>query len=427
MGLGLPVLLLSLALSAAHAHDAVKCPERTKAKLEEWRDGITKLVIEAKYAEAKKAVDKCFPDEAPGCYGDLLYYLDFKSNPYQYPSPFDVERSYPLQEQYLKTFKDLPKELQKSPPNPNYIYIPPDIKKIADQKGWKNILYQTRSTGGFDGSGYLFLFAVSTPELDIIIQPSPGNNDKSNLHHRNVLTVITIDKTKDPRVGQMKRFFNEGKKGTYRWDSKVEADGCIECHASPYRPISPLGYGAVDNGSPMSVEDQKTVTELNQMLGGQQIAWAKTMVNGKEVRSGPPIDSKPWGWVPEPATAVTRKKEFLLSCGATAENADQVREAMNCFGCHNNKDRNIIHDQFKQREIRFKILGDKSMPHNMTNLGDPERLALYKCLVAENNQTQDEWKNSGLWMKQMSCRGNQFKGKPVTPVKNQTKKKVKSQ
>jgi hypothetical protein len=198
------------------------------------------------------------------------------------------------------------------------------------------------------------------------------------------------------------------------------------CHASPLRPISPVGYiNTTGREQPMTPEHQREVDAINEVLAADRVVWGSYTSNGREHHRGPARDLMPLGFAPK--NSPTRKEEFLRNCssgiGPTgysgfgayyAElpginqgnvNWEKVASAMNCTTCHaQGKIRGALTERFSRSEIRFKVLVDRSMPED-EDLNMDERLALVACLEAERNDpaVQDEWKKGGRWMKTVSC------------------------
>lgn len=259
--------------------------------------------------------------------------------------------------------------------------------------------------------------------------PKPFNHDISDA--QNTLTVITVDKTQDPPVGQMRKMHRSGDRGGYQWNNTIANSSCTECHSLPLKPIAPLGYKVVNGKEKrMSPEQEAQVEAMNYLLK-QPVSWGAVKVGDKEKRLGPAQDSYPFGWGKEDSH--TRQDEFLKACaskpaaysysgfGGYRVNVQQknpesinyrkVAEAMRCTECHDNANRGILHERFSRNELEFKILIDKSMPPNAT-LTDDERIALFNCLKAEQGALNNEWRKSGEWMTGASCFGDQFNGNP---------------
>jgi hypothetical protein len=431
------------------AADWAACPPTLKgAELTKWRKTLIQKVIEESGANTRKlangmkdiqaAVKACFDGAVPACYSDMDYYIDSQTR--QLPNVMTYQDKKDLT---LKAATDLPAEfLPKG--SEDEIVIPKDILKLAKKKGWKVVSYKTRSTGGFDRAPNLFMIAISTPEKDIFLQtsPHPDKNDKSKnnpvpkpnkgkLHEaQQTLTVITVDKTQDPPVGQMRKLHRYGNEG-YRWSNEILNSSCTSCHSLPLKPIAPLGYKHVNGDEQrMSPEQEAQVDAMNYLLK-QPVSWGTVKVGDKEKRLGPPIHDYPFGW--EKKDSITREDEFLKECASASRsythtgfgrynvtiqqkdpstiNYRKVAEAMSCTQCHDNANRGKLHENFARSEIAFKILIDKTMPPNAT-LTDDERLALFNCLQAEQNALMKDWKQSGEWMTGASCFGDQFKGNP---------------
>lgn len=457
----LSVIPLTVAFAQESSWD--KCPPSIKGKdLVKWRKDLAAEIIKGNSKAVLDKISYCFPAAEPACFGDLSYYAKMKSNPNVY-----YDRSYtylaPEKELTLKSPKDLPKEFVNSEGN---IQIPKDILELAKKNGWKTLQYKTRSTGGFDTPPNLFLLVISTPEKEIVIQTSPKpdkNSLKENVaadpvpHPQNkdftsaqdVLTIITMDKTKKPPVGQLRLLksitdSNDYTKGflgikigstkahkAYEWNNELRSNDCIQCHTTPFKAVSPRGYKTVNSEKRMSPEHEKQVDEINKILQ-QYSTWGTKTIDGTEIRLGPAIDSFPLGWAP--TGSETRTEDFLKYCIKRSPeyvthkgfnsytstitksanpkiNYEKLARAMNCVECHNNSIRGALHENLDMAEIKFRIAGDRSMPHNI-ELNDDERIALITCLTLERSELQDKWRQSGEWMQKESCFGDQFKGNP---------------
>lgn len=424
--------------------DWKKCPESASGKnLTAWLQKLTAEVTKNNFEPVVESIKNCFPAGAPRCYNDLLYYADQKINPASYNlSPTDDPKDL-----VLTSEKDLPKEFQAED---GFVKIPENILDIAKEKGWPNLLYKTRSTGGFDGSPNLFVLAVPSKDQDLIFQtsphadpsnatannplPNPGNGNFTEA--LNIMTVIVIDKKKDPPVGEMRLLMRDSKGGTnYRWGGLADLKVCMECHTGPLRPLSPLGYKNVNAEMKMSDEQSKKVDTINMILE-QYASWGKQNANGKEIHRGPSIDSQPYGWAPD--DSFTRKEAFIKNCSTKITeidykgigdykvsfkqnnppqiNVQKLARAMNCIECHDNTTRGILHGDYSKNELKFKIAVDRSMPRN-TELNTDERIALISCLQMEREALRAEWRKRGEWMSKASCFGkNQFIGKPPTVI-----------
>ncbi len=454
---------------ASAAATELTCPPvQTTENLEKFREmGITK-VLAGEFGDVKKAMSSCFGAAIPGCMKDLNEFNETKRNQRDEFTlkSFEMDNMYSKSQQLsnrrveyeyiLKSTDDLPKEFV---PRPGFIKFPDDILNLAKKKGWKALAYKTRSAGGFDHPPNLTLVAIPGRDKDIYLQISPKPDDnhqstkddplpksKNISHGQNTLTIITVDKTKKPPVGEL-RLFNptrdqpegslksrdaqESTSGelehSYRWqDDKTFTRDCLQCHTTPLRSISPRGY-LVTNGSEkrMAPEDEKLVTEINEMMLVEGVSWGHAKVEGRPFPRGPNISSHPLGW--SSPNSLTRKKEFIDNCAKATYDPDfssvdrtfkvnlkretdepikhdwqKVSQAMSCTQCHNNSARGILHSAFNDSEIKFKILVDRSMPPG-ADLTMDDRIALYNCLKAERVTLRSKWATSGEWMKKDQC------------------------
>lgn len=462
------------ASTAPENKDWMKCPPSVSGKdLTSWLGVLSNKTLKNKSKEVLESVKNCFPDTQPLCYSDLVYYAKNKANPYgginsynPYESTGGYYGSSPAEQHNqdqahlsIKAANALPKEfLKKGKNGKDEVVIPKDIQKLAKTKGWLTASYKTRSTGGFDNPPNLFIMVIPSKNVDIILQTSPhpvasenplNPTPKSDVSNsQNVLTIITVDKTKTPPVGQMRLLsrmdMNEAmearysgrpipkESGGFTWNNEIHTQECMQCHTGPLRPISPIGYKTLNgNEQAMTPEQSKNIDAINGVLE-QPVTWGTIKYGGTVVRLGPELDSQPTGWAPD--DSVTRTEDFLKRCANVGSmeyydsfnpaykvkvtqknppniNYETLANAMSCVECHDNKTHGALHSGFSPSEIQFKILVDKSMPRNAV-LTDDERVALVSCLSAERSAVRAEWKKRGEWMKKASCFGDQFNGKP---------------
>ncbi|MGZ3690242.1 MAG: hypothetical protein ACXVAX_01990 [Pseudobdellovibrio sp.] len=431
--------LISTSLTAQSSYAELTCPANGRADaISAWRDSAIQKIIQGSYADVNSSMSRCFGDRDVNCLQDMKYYLDGKRNSSSYGSNSDYDTNNnvtPVEGYTLRSPQDLPPEFRTSD---NEVKLPNDLMNLSRAKGWKTVSYKTRSTGGFDNAPNLTLVAIPGQDKDVFMQISPPPADHVNYYNptpeirdgnistsQDVLTVITIDKTKRPPVGQLRLMSRDPSTGAFKWNNNLRSQSCIECHSSPLRTISPVGY-RLTNGSEqrMPAETQQTVSEINEMMIGQLDWGSYKTADGNVVRRGAPLDSQPYGWAPP--NSRTRKPEFINSCSksegsysyrafgqysfnANIDNSQPIDPAkvagvMNCTGCHNGNVRGSLHSNFSFNEIIFKVLVDKSMPPGMENaLNTNERIALLNCLKAEFNEVQNDWKQSGDWMRKVAC------------------------
>lgn len=452
----------------AFGSDELVCPtDKQAASLDSWRDKAISSVVSGQYSLVKNKVKECFTDKVPSCLNELIYHLDLKKTGRVNFATTDpgIDENEPVEGYHLKSVSDLPSEFHAksslSSLAPDSVKIPPNLFSLAKEKGWKAISYKTRSTGGFDTPPNLTLIAIPGRDKDIFLQisPKPDNNHAATNDNpvpqgdatvgQATLTIISVDKTKRPPVGQLKKLLSENNinNNTYAWKNKTDSQSCTRCHTTPLRTISPIGY-RVTNGTEkrMSLEDERTVTEINDMMIGE-VSWGKAKVDGYEIKKGASASSQPYGWTPPNST--TRTESFLKTCAVNSKyfsydgfggyaysvrmkdtpqiNYEKVSRAMNCVQCHNGNVRGSLHEDFNFDEIRFKIMVDRSMPPGQ-QLNTDERIALVNCLRAEYSKVSAAWKKSGEWMKKDECTAmtessrtsNSRRTRPVglTPVEN---------
>ena len=439
---------------------SLKCPdEQTDELLQVWRSAAIQNAVNGKYGDVGQALKDCFPSGAPRCMKNLESFIETKKNPelrdkLKSTDPFAnrfVRRYEGVKVEQegltLRSEKDLPKEFT-SDSKPGTVVFPPDILQLAKDKGWRAIAYKTRSTGGFDGSPNLVLVAIPGRDKDVYLQISPRADHDKNLTKdnpypesdvnlskgQNVLTIITVDKTKWPPEGQLRlltatgdisRHGIDADNGSFKWSNKLSSQTCIGCHITPLRSISPRGY-LTTNGTEkrMTPEDESTVQKINEMMLVEGLSWGKVKVDGHEVQRGPAPESQPYGWAPRGSP--TRQPDFLNQCAFSTASISyksfdtdiaynfsasgdhshldtrNLSRAMNCVQCHNSKIRGYLHGEFSTDEIKFKVLVDKSMPPGV-QLSDNDRIALFNCLIAERDENAAAWKAQASWAQAEAC------------------------
>lgn len=437
------------------------CPTSRRA-LVKFRKKLIKEYIDSNLSKevATKIVtnlNKCY-NEIPRCLNDLYYESDKNSSSgrdYVKASPGQLEKS----DLTISSIKDLPEEFwgkRNGNGDPETIIIPEDIRSIVKKNGWNDLLYKTREAGGFDSGENLYIIGISDEQKSILLQVSPkrDSNVSSSKKHpiprpsepihnsQNTLTIITLDKTQSPAVGQLRKLsksHTDNNTAHYHFNNSLQVGSCTSCHSVPLRSISPRGYGNIfeEIETKMTKQQSQKVDAINNILKHQNTSWGKKVINGKEMRLGPSIKNIPLGW--HSNLKKTRSEEFIKNCsqnktkfshssrggGSYKKNlswvADQeintqkVTEAMDCFKCHQSSDKGVLHQQFSEAALFYKIAVDRSMPPNR-NLNNNERISLYNCLLEERKEllkdvpekSLNHWLHSGEWLKQVSCGGNQF-------------------
>lgn len=430
-----------------------ECPSVSSSeKLEEWRNKAISIYSKGEYRTVSSALETCFQSKPPVCMKELADEVGQGRSNSRYMNLDSLPRVEPMT---LKSEKDLPSEFlvkdSSGVVKDGIIKIPDDIIKLAKEKKWEALSYKTRSTGGFDNPPNLLMVVIPGRDKDIYIQTSPhGAGPQDNDHSKpnltkeelakgqNVLTVITVDKTVNPPVGQLRLLereprFTRGDVSTsvatdlngYRWSNRLQTQSCLECHSTPLRSISPMGY-KVTNGSEkkMSTEDQATTSRINEMMVINNLSWGKVRTaDGREVKLGHDQSLRPAGWI-TPGTE--RTEDDLKKCStrntrlrysgfgsytyeavmSALPNLDyaKVRQSMDCTQCHNGTIRGPLNRSFSDAEIKFKILVDRSMPPG-AELNDDERLALYNCLSSEkyDSKLDKSWAEKAEWLKKEAC------------------------
>lgn len=450
-------MFFCLALTGGYskANSLLTCPKEGEVvNLEKWREDAIQTQLRGEYALVKKGLADCFPQGAPTCLKALAEYNSVKQFPHDadtaegvfedtgpnFGAPVRIGYGgHTVQHQYvLKSTDDLPKEFV---PKKDFVKFPENILEVAEKNGWKAVGYKTRSTGGFDKPPNLSIVAIPGRDRDIYLQISPpppkdvrSTKDESQVdkkqfsHGQDVLTIISVDKTKKPPLGELKLFKFDKEQGAYRWQTDATfTRQCIECHSTPLRLLSPRGYRVTNGGEKrLSPEEEAKITEINEMMLIEGVSWGHSKVDGRTVPRGPNLDSFPLGWAPP--LSETRKEQFLRDCANKSGpsglsyagldnnyfvafkpskfppeiNFSKLAQAMNCTQCHNNSARGVLHSKFSMQEIKFKILVDRSMPPG-ADLNIDERIALFNCLESEISILTPQWQAKGDWMRKEDC------------------------
>ena len=431
------LLIASLAVTQTLlAANELNCPPSgTAANMTAYRDSVVESILSGDYAKANSSLQRCVNGLQVSCLSDAEYYLNLKRNPSMGRSApeTDPPGSRPVEGFTIKSVNDLPVPFRAEN---GQIKIPDNLAQVSQRNGWKTVSYKTRSTGGFDTAPNLTLIAVPGQDKDIFLQISPPPADHVDYYNpepqirggniaqaQDVLTVITLDKTKNPPVGQLRLLEKDINTGNFKWSDRLHSRSCTGCHTSPLRTISPVGY-LTTNGSEqrMNPRTEETITEINEMMTGQASWGAYETSSGQVMRRGPPIESQPYGWAPQ--RSPTRTEEYLKSCSTQQTNFEfsafgqytysssmtsnppinygKLQNAMNCAYCHNGNVRGKLHADFSFNEMVFKVLVDKSMPPG-EDLNQNERMALLNCMRAEFRAVSGKWRESGEWMKSAAC------------------------
>jgi|GEM_PF-3129209 len=465
-------IFVSLTSLVSHSQEdaaARVCPtEKTPAAVSAWRVSAIADIANGKYSDVQSEIKTCFGDTVPSCLNDMNYYVNHKvyTN-----STALTERYLELEELYnnqmpLTSASFLPTEfLEKNESGeivPNFVVIPENLTELSRAKNWLTTSYKTRELGGFDDSNNLLIVAIPSERRDTVLQISIAKDAQpfesildpiTRPHNGNLtggfetLTMITVDKTTNPPLGQLRILKKSPiKPNSYYWNPEttntIGTRSCISCHSTPFRAISPVGYKFTNEiktafvtgqEKRMDREHESTVNKINELLSRSGVSWGTAKKDNREVRFGPDIDSQPWGWAP--AGSMTRKQEFIEKCASertafsatsragghyraefkpdetASVNWQKVAKAMNCISCHNGKNRGIIHNEFSPSTVAFKIIATREMPESddpenplAPELNTDERLALYSCLQKERLTVAQEWKKSGWWMTRTKCK-----------------------
>jgi hypothetical protein len=370
----------------------------------------------------------------------------------------------------------------------NYVFRG-DIEEHAKELGWPVARYKSRHAGGFDSN---------TPSLLMIEVPGsmlnpPVNFDRyinialvkddnedgtnptpqkhfpdpavlaadSNGTYPHVTTMVTVERgTRDSKARLYFQMFNRSG-SVYRPSSPNNPSGCVSCHPSGLRGISPLGYHVRAGETQLDPANWAQVKRIDSdMTAGQRggITWGSKVESDGNVT--PTLDTAAFGPIvgpSEPLTQNTRTKEFIVGadgvsgCQTLRHTVDvtdifgrapgrnnvytftssppvdwqKVADAMDCEMCHNNEKQGVLNELTSWAQIDFKILVDQSMPNGMhknpldqgsdpatpvvDELNPNERLALANCLNAEWNQERTKVKD---WLQAVSCTGGSAKNSP---------------
>ncbi len=439
--LGLFFFLSNFCLAA----NEIVCPpidqsEVSGEALKAWRESLIQDVIKRRFNQVTQALKICFPGKLPSCLTDLAEYNQREKDgrgPPETPT---------CNNRILSSVTDLPPEFVHQQDGSKFIKFPQNHEQLAKAKGWKTALYKTRGSGGFDNSQLLYLAVIpGTKEngmKDHYLQISPRVEENNNVDDPkgkaandnphiglNVLTVISVDRSQHPPVGQLKRLHKNPGGNYYTWSQHIEVQECQQCHTVPLRAISPVGYGQLNAPEiAMSKEEQENIRAINEMMNIPELSWGQCETSDNTLPLGPSVDSHPLGWAPKGSH--TRKKEFIETCIRTtpktknffsaagykkqftlSENfetkvdRDKIAKAMNCVECHDNGKRGYMHVPFSASEITFKVLVDRSMPLGFDSMSVDERMVLLNCLNREKDTLirSEAWEKSGEWMRRRFC------------------------
>ena len=432
---------------------ALDCPRSAAgAELLRWRDEAVVLATEGNDLEGvKNSIERCYPNGViPACLRDLYDYsrttYTAGSNHPEYNDALTVRSERELPEEFW--VKDEAGQVREG-----VFKLPHDLIRLADRKGWKVAAHKTRGQGGFQTGPNLLIIGIPGARHDIFMQiqlprdaeaearrfepevkidlPIPLRMDQYRTEstpatHPTTLTLITVDKSKSPAVGQLR--FLHRKPGTeeFPWSNTGDYTSCQSCHVTPLRNISPVGYKHTNGDEQrMTRKHEAEVDGVNNLMASHMgLSWGQVEKGDKRIVSfAYSPASHPLGWAPKDSR--TRTAEFIASCKTNMSNytqsvrgpysasfsmtdsnsirADKVAQAMNCTMCHNGSMRGPIGEHFSMNEVSFKVLVDRSMPPTMTDLTTDERLALVGCLQAERDAVKAEWAKRGEWMKKVSC------------------------
>jgi hypothetical protein len=452
------------------------CPTAiTPDAINQWRNDVTTAMGNTLGNSAINAwIQSCFPAPAqvPFCVNRLDKYLNRRNG----QSNQDIDLT-------TDPHRRIPDELLVSGSDTFQYVFRGDIEEQAKTLGWPVARYKSRHSGGFD-SGTPSLLMIEVPgskmnppvNFDRFINISlvkddneDGTNPTPQKHfpdaatlaadggsyggtYPHVLTMVTVEHgTRDAKARLYFQMFNRNG-GVYSPAAPNNPSGCVSCHPSGLRAISPLGYHVRAGETQLQPDNWFQVKQIDSdMTAGQRggISWgSKTSDSGVVT---PTLDTKYFGPVvgpSEPLSQGTRTKEFIVGTDGVSgcQNSrgtvsvtdifgrapgrnnvytftstppvdwQKVSDAMDCEMCHNNERQGVLNELTSSAQIDFKILVDQSMPFgvhkNPLDQGtDPaapvvddlnlnERIALANCLQAEWGMERTKLRE---WLKQDSC------------------------
>jgi hypothetical protein len=449
------------------------CPTAvTGTVIDKWRTSVISS-FGTSLGEAAVAawVNSCFPPPAqvPVCISNLSKYL--KRN--QGENIIDADL-------HSDAHRRLPDELLVSgSADYNYVFRG-DIEQHAKDLGWPVARYKSRHSGGFDSeTSSLLMIEVPGSKMNppvnfdryinISLQkddhedgtnPTPQKNfpDPDTLaaapdnSYPHITTMVTVER--GTRTSKAHLYFQMfARSGNiYKPRTPLNPSGCVSCHPSGLRAISPLGYHVRAGETQLNPDNWMQVKKLGMdMAAGQVggITWGgKNDANGNFIPTLETDSSGPVIGASEPFTQNTRTKEFIVGANGTSGcqkfrktvyvtdifgrppgkkniyaftssppvDWQKVSDAMDCQMCHNNERQGVLNSRTSSGQIDFKILVDQSMPFGMhknpldqgtdptvpvvDQLNPNERIALANCLQVEWNLERTKLRD---WLTVDSC------------------------
>ncbi len=406
-----------------------------------WRNQHAASLIDGSETEAAVAadVDLCFPTEVPKCVERIKGYA-IKDDIAD--SEFDGSFATLAQKQ--------PPEELRDPENASGYWIPDNIEEIAAQKGWTTVRYRSRHAGGFDSDtpNLMMVYVPGdkvTPPVKFdrwlnfplprdyddsasldSLDPTPTMGPPSRAAYLapnnfpSTFTMVTQDLDNSlPLVSTRVYFqmFGRNDEGpTFMPRGIVDLAGCVSCHPSGLRAISPMGYSVRSGEKSLSKQNWDSVELINRKMiesaNNLPPKWGDALVDGvskpfyRADFMGPILGAS------KPANGFSRTKEFIMGgqiagrqfsgCYKTQPSRNitdifgrtpgmgpnnraalspeallpqplltsvidpqKVINAMNCEGCHvggASAERKRWPLNTFNTQVAFKILVDQSMP-----------------------------------------------------------------
>ena len=467
------------------------CPTAaTGAAIDQWRGTFLQTFADGANGGALNSwIQSCFPApaQAPACVQRVIQYANRRAGQNNQDVDFHTD-----------PHRQLPAELLVSGADDFNYVLRGDIEEHAKALGWPVARYKSRHSGGFDsGTPSLLMIEVpgskQTPPVNFdrfinIALPKDENEDGTHPTPQqhfpdpatlaadggdfggsfpHITTMVTVEHgNRDHKARLYFQMFSRTG-NVYKPQAPSNPSGCVSCHPSGLRAISPLGYHVRAGEAQLDPANWAQVKKLDSdMVVGQKggITWgSQADAAGNMI---PTLDTRVFGPVvgpSQPLSQNTRTKEFIVGADGVSgcQNSrtqvsvkdifdrapgrnnvynftstppvdwQKVSDAMDCEMCHNNERQGVLNELTSSAQIDFKILVDQSMPFGMhknpldqgndpnapvvDTLNPNERIALANCLQVEWAQERTKLKE---WLLQDSCsEGSAKNSKSTTPYR----------